>query len=159
MKIDQKSLKIAKNRKKWVSKIDGFWGRLLEAIFHSFRLQNGTKNRWKSSPERCSRSKFRFFADMQNLMRLPAKIKVSASKNRATIAKSLKKIDKKWRAEKYDVFFIDFSRFLADFGVPGGAPKCKKSKKACKKACQTKHEKQRSRRGPWSRGRRNVWGP
>ena len=71
----------------------------------------------------------RFVEDMLNPTRLPAKIKVSPSKNHAKIDKNVLKIDpKKRRQKKESVCFIDFFQFVADFVSPLGAQKRKKPK-------------------------------
>ena len=76
--------------------------------------------------------KMQFLADMQNPSRPPVEIKVSASKNHATIIKNVEK-SIKIGDQKRERFFIDFYQFLADFGTPCGAEKRNKSKKCLQK--------------------------
>ncbi len=69
---------------------------------------------------------------MQNPMRLPAKIKVSASKKHVKIEENLQKIDKNRRSEKETVFssiFNDFKQILEPPAEPQNAKSRKKSRK------------------------------
>ena len=77
--------KATQNDKQTVSKINVFWGRAQGSILEGFRLQNGTNNQSKTGPNGCTRWTNRFLADMQQTLRLSAKIKVLASNNRAKI--------------------------------------------------------------------------